>query len=577
MQSVRQYRRIRSAVEAQVVAGRIDNSAADTHSVFDNPDHNASDVSISKESWSSSDADEDTIIVGWQGPDDPLNPRNWTLQRRAVIFAILWINVFAVDWASSADSQAGGTISKVFHVSEEAEALSPSLYTFGLAAGSLLAGPIAETVGRNPVYVVSRCFHVVWLVGAALAPNFGAQCVFRLFAGFSGSILLAIHAASIADIYGPVYRTIAWPIIALASFWGTAASPVVGAWISQTGVDWRWTEWIAVLLSGSTLFLTLFFLPETFSPILLSWRAKHLRDLTGSNRFKAELELKDSLLKRLQTAFLRAFHMITREPTVMLLGGWLVGEYLVVFGFLQGFTYIFGDTYNFSRGYIGTSFAALGLGCTLWTCGIPVYYYLYKRKVGRLHLSISGERNVSLVTKAALPGQDLPDPEYRLWTAVLAAPAFPISLFWLGWTNYASVSYWSSEGAVVLLGFSWAGIYVTVALAVVTCCRYLASGFINLVSRPMYDGIGVHWTMTLLGCLAVLQMPLPLIFYRYGQAVRKRSAFAGRYERNGYDTTVSLVCQKIVTPTRSELSNFSVSDQRLVHLSRVRFPPSNKT
>lgn len=75
------------------------------------------------------------------------------------------------------------------------------------------------------------------------------------------------------------------------------------------------------------------------------------------------------------------------------------------------------------------------------------------------------------------------------------------------------------------------GIYAGSALAIVTCWRYLASGFINLVSRPMYSGIGVHWTLTIFGILAVLQMPLPFLFYYYGSALRKKSAFAGRYAR----------------------------------------------
>ncbi|KAK4541988.1 hypothetical protein LTR36_007188 [Oleoguttula mirabilis] len=464
------------------------------------------------------------------------------------VFWILWINVFAVDWASSADSQTGGEVASTFHVSAEAEALSVSLYTFGLAAGSLFAGPIAETVGRNPIYVVSRCLHVAWLVGAALAPNFGAQCVFRLFAGLSGSILLAIHAASVADIFGPTYRTLAWPIIALASFWGTSFSPIVGAWIAQTGVDWRWTEWIAVLLSGSTLILTLFFLPETFSPILLSWRAAHLRALTGCDRFKAEIDLQDTIHRRFKVALLRAFHMITREPVVVLLGSWLIVEYIVVYGLLQGFSYIFGDTYGFSRGLIGTSFIAIAIGCALWTASIPLYYRNYKRKVGALHEQVTSRpRSDSLMHKANSPGTDLPEPEYRLWQALLAAPAFPISLFWLGWSNDFSISPWSNLGAVTLLGFSWAGIYVTVyqylldtygiyagsALAIITCCRYAASGTVNLISRPMYNGLGVHWTMTLLGCLAVVQMPLPLLFYWYGPRLRARSSFAGQYSRPG--------------------------------------------
>ncbi|EME39391.1 hypothetical protein DOTSEDRAFT_91758 [Dothistroma septosporum NZE10] len=542
MQSLRQYRAIKSAVTRQVATGKVVNVSNEKISVLDNQ---ASSDSITTTSLDEKEDSQEPIIVGWEGPDDPLNPRNWPIPRRCLIFAILWINVFAVDWASSADSQAGSRIASAFHVSEEAEALSPSLYTFGLALGSLFAGPTSETAGRNPVYVISRCFHVAWLIGAALAPDFGAQCVFRFLAGLSGSILLAIHAASVADIFGPVHRTLAWPIIALASFWGTAFSPIAGAWIAQTGVDWRWADWIAVILSGSTLVLTLLFLPETFSPILLSWRAKHLREVTGNQRFRAELESQHTVLKRFKVALLRALHMVTREPIVVLLGAWLVLEYIVVFGLLQGMSYILGDTYGFSRGLIGTSFAAIGVGCALWSAFVPWYYHLYKRKVGRLHEGLVGRQSNNLVRKANIPGSDLPDPEYRLWSALLAAPAFPIALFWLGWTNYTSISPWSSLGAVVLLGFSWAGIYVTVyqylldtygiyagsALAIITCWRYLASGAVNLVSRPMYDGIGVHWVMTLLGCLAVLQMPLPIVFYYYGPRIRQKSAFAGRYAR----------------------------------------------
>ena len=73
------------------------------------------------------------------------------------------------------------------------------------------------------------------------------------------------------------------------------------------------------------------------------------------------------------------------------------------------------------------------------------------------------------------------------------------------------------------------GIYAGSALATITCWRYLASGAVNLFSRPMYEGIGVHWSCTWLGCLAVLQSQLPFLFYRYGPLVRKKSSFAGRW------------------------------------------------
>lgn len=47
----------------------------------------------------------------------------------------------------------------------------------------------------------------------------------------------------------------------------------------------------------------------------------------------------------------------------------------------------------------------------------------------------------------------------------------------------------------------------------------------------MYSGMGVHWVATMLGILALLQMPLPLFFYYYGERIRKRSQFAAMYAR----------------------------------------------
>ncbi|GAB7355541.1 hypothetical protein MBLNU459_g6020t2 [Dothideomycetes sp. NU459] len=353
---------------------------------------------------------KEPCMVEWDGPKDPANPRNWPLSKRAGILCIIWLNVWALDWAGSADSQASSKISSDFHVSVEAETLSPALYTFGIGTGALFAGPISESVGRNPIYIGSRIFQLCWLVGAALAPNFGAQCVFRFLAGLGGSIMLAIHAASIADMFSIVERTVAWPLISLASFYGPTTAPIAGAWIARSSISWRWTEWISVILSGFTLVLTVLFLPETFAPILLSWKASHLRRVTGDTRYLAELDRQASLVARVKTALRRALHMLTKEPIVALLGLWLVLVYVVVYSFLQGLSFVFGDTYEFSRGLVGTSFAAILLGTNLWVCTVPVYYYLYKRKILQLEVRNGDETRFP---GQQIPGKDLPAPEYR--------------------------------------------------------------------------------------------------------------------------------------------------------------------
>jgi len=537
MQSFRQYQVLRQRVNSELAHSSTEN--AESPPLVANRERGAIPGSDEKPS-------EHHIIVEWESPDDPLNPRNWSQARRLSALLIIWINVFAVDWASSADSQTASKITKEFHVSDEAETLSPALYTLGVAVGSLFAGPISETVGRNPIYVGSRIVHVAWLLGVALAPNFGAKCAFRFLAGLGGSTLLCIHGASVADLYNPIERTWAFPVISLASFAGTALSPLVGGWIDQSSLSWRWTEWISLILSGSTLFLSLFFLPETFAPVLLSWKAAHLRTATGNINYVSYQNLQASLALRFKTALLRAWHMLVKEPIVVLLGIWLIVVYIVIYGFLQGFSFVFGDTYGFQRGLIGTCFLAIVAGFMLFVCLIPIYNKQYKSKVIELE-QLNGDAFDP--TEKHIPGYDIPEPEYRLWQAVVVAPALPICLFWLGFTNVNTISVWSSLGAVTLFGFCWAGIYIVVyeyildvygiyagsALAIITFFRYLFSCIINLISRPMYDGLTVRWTMTMLGCIAALLAFAPLFFFWKGPSLRKRSRFAGRYARSMHD------------------------------------------
>ena len=38
--------------------------------------------------------------------------------------------------------------------------------------------------------------------------------------------------------------------------------------------------------------------------------------------------------------------------------------------------------------------------------------------------------------------------------------------------------------------------------------------------------MGINYSMTFLGCLAALFIPMPFIFYRYGKQIRARSEFA---------------------------------------------------
>ena len=64
------------------------------------------------------------------------------------------------------------------------------------------------------------------------------------------------------------------------------------------------------------------------------------------------------------------------------------------------------------------------------------------------------------------------------------------------------------------------------AIAANTFLRSLAGAGFPLFATYMIEGMGVQWAGTLLGCVALVLVPLPVIFYMKGGKIREKSTFA---------------------------------------------------
>jgi MFS family permease len=384
------------------------------------------------------------------------------------------------------------------------------------------------------LYVLSTPYHL-WtdvtltnIVAAGLSPNVRAQVVFRFLAGFFGSTPLTCAGGSISDVLDPMERVFAFRVFANAAFMGPIFGPVVGGFIGQSSlVSWRWCEWITLIISSLIFGLVVLFQPETFAPILLKWKAAHLRRITGDDRFVAEVEIRaESFWNRLLHALYRPFVLTAREPIVILFAIYLTVVYIILFTFLDGYTYIFGKTYGFSEGFTGLSFIGIAIGL----CGASLLVLLIHRWA---------KKDLAPAKEKDGPNARLP-PEKRLWFAMFGAPAVLVSLFVMAWTNYPSISYWSGLAASVLFGYGILCIFISTyqyiidsyeiyaasALASLTLIRYVAAGGMVEVGIPFYKNLGFHWTLTILGAISTLMVPVPYAFYFYGPKIRSWSKYA---------------------------------------------------
>ena len=467
---------------------------------------------------------EKTCSVAFEGPNDQLNPHNWSLTKKWISTAIVGSTGFLIGWSSAIDSSIIEQAAKEFGVSKVTESLSTGLYLIALGIGSLFSAPFSETVGRNPVYIVSLSIFMLFVMASALAPNIGTQLASRFFAGLFGCTPFTTFGASVSDMWIPTERTFVFPICACLSFLGPFLSPVVGAYIAQSSlISWRWTDWVTLILAGLIVCATVLFLPETYGPILLKWKASHLRALTGDNRYQADIEKRQTNLpRRLLHSVYRPFDMFCHEIMVVLFTLYLVVVYIVLFTFLTGYSFIYTNLYGFLQGTTGLCFIGMNIGFLVALFTVPWIYWKYSRDLA----------------KAIEKGKTRLPPEERLWYAILGAPCLPISLFWMGWTSNPSISYWSSLLASVFFGFGVMGIFISTyqylidsfeayaasALVGATFMRYIAAGVMVPVSYPMYENLGVHWTLTILACISLLMMPIPFVFYKYGHRIRSKSS-----------------------------------------------------
>jgi multidrug resistance protein len=297
------------------------------------------------------------------------------------------------------------------------------LFLIGFACGSLLSGPFSETFGRNAIYLITMLVFLIFIMASGLAPNLQSHLVFRFLAGFFASTPLSCAGGTVADLWNPVEKSYAFPLYAIPAFTGPMIGQIIGSYIPTT-LGWRWLEWIMLVLGGLVLVVVLIFQPETYGNLLLQWKAKILRKETGDKRYRAPMEMKrESLGQRLRISVSRPFAMFYSELIIILMSLYLTIMYIVLFTFLEGYTYIFGEAYGISEGLTSLCWAGMLIGTILPICVVPIVYSWTLKEYKR--------GNDSTIA-----------PETRLWYAMLGgAPAVPISLFWMGWTSNVSHSY----------------------------------------------------------------------------------------------------------------------------------------
>lgn len=133
-------------------------------------------------------------------------------------------------------------------------------------------------------------------------------------------------------------------------------------------------------------------------------------------------------------------------------------------------------------------------------------------------------------------------PESRLVPMMTGAISFPIGIFWVCWTGaYAEYVHWIVPcvgAAFIMYGVFQiflqsvnyiTDVYINFAASANSATAFLRAAMaaaFPLFATQMFNNLGVQWAGTLIGCLSVVALPFPFIFYKFGKHLRVRSPYA---------------------------------------------------
>lgn len=269
-------------------------------------------------------------------------------------------------------------------------------------------------------------------------------------------------------------------------------------------------------------FLDFFFLEETYPPVILIEKAAELRRRTKNWGIHAKQEEIEIDFRELITKnFSRPMRLLVTEPIVLLLSIYMAFIYGLLYLFLTAYPIVFQQIHGFSGGVGGLPYFGMIIGMVCAGIYIALTNPSYNRKL------------------AANNG--IPIPEWRLPPVIIGGLSFAGGLFWFGWSGYRADIHWIVPTLSGLLtGFGLLSIFLqslnylvdaylmfaASAIAANTFMRSLAGAGFPLFSQYMFKALGVNWAGTLLGCVALVLVPIPVCFLIYGERIRQKSAFA---------------------------------------------------
>ena len=182
-----------------------------------------------------------------------------------------------------------------------------------------------------------------------------------------------------------------------------STGPLAGTYIlADRDNDWRWTQWL-VLLIGAPLFIGTLLTKETSKSYILRHENP---DLTNKASAAA------LAVQKVKMTIFRSVKMLLTDIVVFSLTIYSAYAYALTFSYFASIPYVFPRFYGFTPKQTSLAFLSIMIGYFL---AVVLFAFFDKTLFARASKAVGG---------------GLPAPEHRLYSALAGSIFLPIGLFW---------------------------------------------------------------------------------------------------------------------------------------------------
>ncbi|KAJ3518374.1 hypothetical protein NMY22_g13711 [Coprinellus aureogranulatus] len=285
---------------------------------------------------------------------DNANPLKFSKRKKWTITVVACFFTLLASASVTSYTMGYSSMTRDIGCTESQAAVGLTVYIVAYGVTPLFTSALSEEFGRQPLYWTSIIVFLLMHVMVALAPNIGAVIVARVLQGAAGSTGTTMVAGTLADIWKSNERGIPMALQSILAFGGNGLGTVVAGWIeANPKLQWKWIQWLSLILAGCYTMIFAFTMSETRAAILHARAVKRLSK-TGEHAVMPQVTVQQrSLRQLLWVSCTRPLVLLFSEPIIFAITAWITFAWGVFYCLIGSLAAVFKTIHHFSIGQVG--------------------------------------------------------------------------------------------------------------------------------------------------------------------------------------------------------------------------------